>query len=412
MRKDLTDIEVTSADPTASMPPRGARLPGFIGLKTDPNVVLSELHLMIVGTGSVGAPIATGFSRLQPAALVLVDPGSYKSESLQTQPILPVHVGTEKVITVGEQCKQISPTTRVRAYAESVQALPPTAFAEADLVVLATDNLAAEVAVARQCLHLGTPLVQASVHGATLVAQVRALSHGTAQSPCLVCAFSKAEWKSLDEEALFSCEGYGQASAAQRTSVVPTMSVSFLCSMAADLASVAILRHVLRLGATPLDTVTEYCGYTHKTIASPLVASPSCRGDHTRYSATVSATPLHECTPREIAACAGFQLPQGLGFVVDDYEFVSRSMCRCGRDEQAQRFSLPGQDLPSCPACGQPTFGQPFYIHRPVSGRTLAGLVDRRLDQLGASSVRWAIVRDAERGTLVSGPQNGKAVTT
>ena len=87
-----------------------------------------------------------------------------------------------------------------------VQELPITAFADAHLVVLATDNLAAEVEVGQRCLWLGKPLIQASVHGETLVAQVRSFVNREGGA-CPACGFSAVEWAHLNRETSFSCEG-------------------------------------------------------------------------------------------------------------------------------------------------------------------------------------------------------------
>ena len=56
-------------------------------------------------------------------------------------------------------------------------------MAEADVVFLATDNLAVEVDASHQFRLLGIPIVQASVHGETLVAQVRFLENRARTTP-------------------------------------------------------------------------------------------------------------------------------------------------------------------------------------------------------------------------------------
>src|SRR5205823_5471756 len=96
--------------------------------------------------GAVGREVAVHLARLQPAALWLCDRGRYKVESLLTQAIAPQDIGAAKASNTGRLCKAISPRTAVFAYDGAVEDLPATAFADVDLIALATDNLAAEVA--------------------------------------------------------------------------------------------------------------------------------------------------------------------------------------------------------------------------------------------------------------------------
>jgi molybdopterin/thiamine biosynthesis adenylyltransferase len=252
------------------IPDLGERLPRFLGLHGDAVANLRRRAFGVIGTGAVGRELTLHLARLQPAGLWLCDPGRYKPQSLLTQPIGPHEVGEPKAFATGRLCKALSPRTTVFACDAAVQDLPATAFADVDLVVLATDNLAAEVEVGQRCLWLGRPLVQASVHGATLVAQVRSFVNGDGTGPCPACGFSVDEWAHLNRETSFSCEGRTDGRAERRTAAAPTMSVSFLCALAANLACVQILRHVLKLGAPLADSVLEYCGYTHRTVTAPL----------------------------------------------------------------------------------------------------------------------------------------------
>src|SRR5262249_7510891 len=152
---------------------RDTRLPQFLGLRGGPGSVLDALKVAVVGTGSVGRNLALHLARLQIAALYLVDRGRFKAESVLTQPIVPEGIGEPKASSTGRLCQQISPGTDVWVYDGGVGALYPAALAEVDAVFVATDNLAAEIEVGQRCLHLRKPLLHASVHGETLVAQVR-----------------------------------------------------------------------------------------------------------------------------------------------------------------------------------------------------------------------------------------------
>jgi molybdopterin/thiamine biosynthesis adenylyltransferase len=185
-----------------------ARLPNFIGGPTDAVARLRALTIFIVGVGSVGGRIAVHLARLGVAMLCLVDPKRFKPESVLTHDIEPREVDKFKALTSARRCKAISPATRVFAFNGPAEDLPLDAFADANLVVLATDNLAAEIEVGQRCVRLGKPLVQASVHGDTLTAQVRVFGNADGQGPCPVCGFGAVEWQMLNEHVRFSCDGF------------------------------------------------------------------------------------------------------------------------------------------------------------------------------------------------------------
>lgn len=192
----------------AARPDIAARLPAFIGRPADAKARLAALKIVICGVGSVGGRIAVHLARFCIAMLWLIDPKRYKPESVLTHDIEPRVVGKSKAITTARRCKEISPGTRVFAFDGEAAQLPLDAFADADLVVLATDNLAAEIEVGQRCVRLGKPLIQASVHGDTLTAQVRVFGNADGHGPCPACGFGAVEWRMLNEQVRFSCDGF------------------------------------------------------------------------------------------------------------------------------------------------------------------------------------------------------------
>jgi molybdopterin/thiamine biosynthesis adenylyltransferase len=382
-----------------AVPPRGARLPAFHGLAGEAGPALDALRVALVGAGSVGRRMALHLARLQVAELRVVDPGRYKAESLLTQPIGPEDVGAAKASNTARLCRQLSPGARVLAFDGPAQELAWADLADVDAVLLATDNLAAEVDVGQRCLWLRRPLLQASVHGETLVAQVRFFGNGDGDGPCPACVFGPAEWGHLNQETTFSCEGRGNGRAAGRTVTAPTRSVSFLCSLAADLALTQLLRFALNLGAPPAGSVLEYCGYTHRTALSPLKRNPECPCDHTAWERAAAPRPLADCTPRELLAAAGLdEVDAGVSLAVDGSPFVERGTCAgCGREEAVGRFGAPGP----CAGCGGAVEAQPFYTHRAAPAALLRPLLDRLLREWGAAGARSVVVRGAGRAVLV-----------
>jgi molybdopterin/thiamine biosynthesis adenylyltransferase len=389
------------------IPRADARMPRFLSRSGSPDATrLQRLEVALIGAGAVGRNVALHLARLAPATLWIVDPGRYKPESLLTQTIGPDDVGQSKALNVARLCKAISPATRVRAFEGSFEALETTALLDAGLVVLATDNLRAEVQVGQRCIHLQRPLVQASVHGDTLTSQLRFFSNASAAGPCPACGFTAEEWTHLNRSTSFSCEGHrvttGRATAKVETQ--PTTSVSFLCSLAADLALMQILRHALGLGAPVVDTVLEYSGYTHRTVASPLKRNPRCPAEHLPWRTATAGRPLADSTLRELAQAAGFagdDTATRAAFYLGELFFLEWGVCHQAHSAPVGRFVAPGESIGSCPCCAGPVRPHPFHSHRPASGRLLDPLLDRPLSEIAPATPAWAVVRGEDEAVLL-----------
>lgn len=387
---------------------RSARLPRFVGLEegTNADLLLDRLKVALVGAGSVGARIALHCARLLIAALWIVDHGFFKRESLLTQPVFPPAIGLPKASHVGRLCKEISPHSLIRAFDGSFQDLDMAALADVDLVLLASDNLAAEAAVGERCLQLGKPLLQASVHGETLVAQLRSFTSQDPTGPCPTCGFGPAELSQLNHEVTFSCAGPAAGASIARPAA-PTMSVSFLCSLAADLAMTQLLRHALSLGQPLGNTLVEHCGYTWKSLVAPLSRNPSCPCEHLRWTC-VSAPPTADLSTRQLFAAAGLAssgaaLPRA-SLTVDHHSFSVSGACGCGKTHSTQRFVEAGQDIAAmCDACGEHISVQPFFLLREVPASALASVGDRPLRELGVHASPSVLVRTDGNAVLLPG---------
>jgi molybdopterin/thiamine biosynthesis adenylyltransferase len=364
---------------------------------------LDRLRVTVVGAGSVGGRIALHFARQQISRLNIVDRGRFKPESLLTQPIGPEAISLSKASQLGRRCKAISPQTRVGVFDGPVEDLGTLAFAATDLVLLATDNLAAEVEVGQRCLHHRTQLIHAAVHGETLVAQVRTFGNTIGEGPCPACGFGADEWAHLNQETSFSCEGLATGSTvARKHATQPTVSTSFLCSLAADLAVTQAFRLILDLGQPVADRLLEFCGFTHRTLVTPLARNLECPCEHLGWVTRWAPRTLAECTLRELAACAfpGTDDPAGLSFLVDD-DLVFASSAACCRVEPCNRFVPAGGSLGTCGCCAREQFAGSFHSHRPVAAVTAAAVLGRPLGEIGAGAASWVVVRNEKVGVLL-----------
>ena len=394
------EILLGPGESPATVPSRGARMPQFFSLpeSTDPSSILSRLRVACLGVGAVGRVSATHLARLGVDTLWICDKSAYKAESQLTQPISADEVGLSKAQAVGQLAKRLSPSTRVLAYDGPFESLGATAFADADIVLMATDNIRAEVECGQHCLHLGIPLVQASVHGATLTAQVRFWGHASAKSPCPACGLTNQERTALANEVLFSCDGSVASTASN-----PTTSTSHLCALAGDLAVNQLLRFALGLGASVVDQEVEWNGFTMRTHTTRLGRRPGCPADHAVWTTHRTRGPVGDCTLREMARAAGMHDDGRLeraSFRVGETSYVQRGVCRDGHGQAVERFIGAGSPAGTCATCGGELLSEPFFTHDTAPSRLLVTQLDRPIRELCLEPPDWALVRENGNAVL------------
>lgn len=373
------------------VPSRGARMPQFISLPkgSDPTAVLSQIRIGFLGVGAVGRVIAVHLARLGVGALYICDRSAYKLESLLTQPIGPDEVGQPKAESVARLAKRLSPSTEVYAFDGPFAELGALAFADTDIVVMATDNIRAELDCGQHCLNLGKPLIQASVHGATLTAQIRFYANESTEGPCPACALTLQERSALTGEVVYSCDG-----SVTETATRPTTSSSHLCALAGDLAVNQILRYVLNLGAEVLNHEVEWNGFTLKNRSTPMKRKRSCTADHVVWTTRHTGRPVADCTLRDLAKLAGMHeggLFEKASFRLGASSYVERAVCGCGHSQPVECFVERDGVAGRCSVCCEPLRPEPFFTHDSVPSRRLMTLLDRPLRELSARPPGWVV---------------------
>jgi molybdopterin/thiamine biosynthesis adenylyltransferase len=376
----------------------GLRWPGFVPAVKDPASRLRKLRGVIVGGGSIGREVVLHAARSGVGQLTLADPKKFKEASLDTHSILPPALGQSKALFTARQCKDINPSGRVFAHAGCIEELPLTVLADADFCVLATDNLAVEVFVGQRCLSLGVPLWQASVHGDTLVAQVRHFRNADGSGPCPRCLYGRDEVRQLDQSLAFSCEGGVAGHAARRLAETPTMSVSSLCAFAASMLHLELLKHFLGLGNPAEDCLIEHCASTRRVVVATLRRNPACPCDHARWERRRAPRALGRCSLRELADAAGFQ---PASFEVDELLWAEPPFCACPSPAGGGRF-LPGAGNggPRCPRCRAQQVAQPFFSRATVPVSQFGPALAQPLARLGTVAPRWVIARRDPQAAL------------
>ena len=387
---------------------RADRFPQFIGLRGNSGERLDGLVVLIAGIGSVGATIALSLARLQVKELRLVDRGVFKPESLLTQPVDPDGLGRAKASHIAGLCRQFSPT-RVVAHDCPLQELPLREMLGADLVIVAGDNLTIARDAGQRCLHLSLPLLAVGVHGDSLTVQCRFHDTTRPGGACPACLFTAAEFRLLEEERVWSCEGAAgpvhAGTSAAGPAPRPTRSVRSLCGLAGEMGALLATRWALRLGPALPDTMTELCGYTWQTFVTPLRRRASCPCRHERWRVRELARPLAQCRARELLEADGpGRVPRGgaATLALRDYRWVELGRCRCPEPRAVGRFVRVGQPAATrCPRCRGPVYPQPFHAHERVTLLQLGDAASRSLQELGAGDLTDAIVQTGARTTLL-----------
>ncbi len=402
-------VRVTAGPrPDGAVVDPGARMPAFVGYEGDVAAAVGLLRFAVAGAGSVGRRIAFHVARMHPAALLVVDPSRYKAQSLLTQEIGPDDVGRPKASGTAALAAAIAPECDVRAFDGPLQALDLSVLSDFDMVFLATDNLAAEGEAGRRATALGIPLVQASVEGRTMTAQARVFRNLDGEGPCPLCAYGPDEWRHMTVETRFACGGPAAEPTEMTATPPPTVSVSALCSLAADLAVLQALRLTLGLGAPVGDTLLELNAFTWRGVVTPLRRRPHCPSEHGAWELRAAPSPLRDCTLEGLARTAGVP-PSGMSeaaFTVGGTRFYESVACGCG-PSPLERFLPAPIAQGTCDRCDQLRRPDAFASHRCVPGEVLLSDLGRPLGAL-ASVVPWVTIRHGSTTTLFRPPPDGR----
>jgi len=399
------------------------RMPAFIGLQVDARAVLAGTRLAIAGVGSVGARVAEHAARCRIGEIDLIDPKPFTA-NFDTQAIrLPSDIGQPKAGVVGRWIKTISPGSTVRVFDGPVQALSWLDLDRYDIVIASTDNLQVEVYLGAMCLALGKPLLYAAVHGPTLCCQLRVFLNRDSDSPCPFCGFNRVEREQLSNGVRFSCGPDANPGADPQGAIdgPPTVSVSPLCSLAADAAMLELLRLTLGLGPQPTDCLRELNGYGATAMTMPLTRNAACPVDHAILDRVRLDQPLGECSLRDCAKAAGVTGDEGIArasFAVDDCLFARVVTCgACGASQEHNRF-MDRREPPlslACRACGHKGLSpHPFFSHDRLIPAKTGGLLpylDGSLRALGADG-RGVVVRHGGQAVLVQSNPDDQGSTT
>ncbi|MCX8212167.1 MAG: HesA/MoeB/ThiF family protein [Lewinella sp.] len=126
---------------------------------------LSESHVLVVGCGGLGGPVAAYLAGAGVGTLTLVDGDKPEASNLHRQVFFQTGATENKAVLLARHCSLLNPGTRVCAHESYLEASNAKALVEAaDLVVECSDHALTKHLVNDACHLLGKPLVYAAVH--------------------------------------------------------------------------------------------------------------------------------------------------------------------------------------------------------------------------------------------------------
>ena len=152
---------------------------------------LLDAHVLVIGVGGLGSPVAMYLAASGVGRLTLVDPDTVDLTNLQRQIVHTTEtVGRPKIASAAQQLKALNPDVRItgiegklegEALLEQVR--------QVDVVVDGSDNVPTRFAVNAACVRARTPLVSAAV--TRFEGQVAVFRADQPGGPCYRCLYEE-----------------------------------------------------------------------------------------------------------------------------------------------------------------------------------------------------------------------------
>ncbi len=151
--------------------------------------ILTKSHVLIVGAGGLGAPVALYLAASGVGKLTICDFDAVDLTNLQRQIIHTTQsVGTNKALSAQQTIYEINPEVNVQTVQQkSTEEEFKKLAAEADVVIDCSDNFATRYALNRVCFALKKPLVSGAA--VQFEGQITVYDFRHEASPCYHCLF-------------------------------------------------------------------------------------------------------------------------------------------------------------------------------------------------------------------------------
>lgn len=337
---------------------------------------LHACSVVVIGLGAVGAILFRQLVRAGVGTVIGVDPDNYGAESWVTQPIpRGVATGQAKARVQGEIAHATNPAVHVITARGLAQHVPLWVYRQADLLLIAADNLEVLLWAGTRAAALSKPLIQGAVHGPSWLAYVRSFALTDVNHACPACGLGQRQWAMLRSRV--GCD----PSQVRQQGIEPTRTVPCVCGAAANLLGGEALKHLFRIEEQKLaGEELAYCLLSHKTWRTRLDRNPDCRCPHTRWNLVDVAAPSADVTLGMLVAQGQATAPQIQG----ELPWLSFTVCpHCNRNSiPVRRFGRPGQTLNHC-KCGQPLVASPIGTRSVLPSDDFQHCRDLPLSHLG-----------------------------
>ena len=150
---------------------------------------LTKSHVLIVGAGGLGSPVAMYLAASGVGGLTICDFDTVDLTNLQRQIIhTTAAIGTNKALSAKQTIFEINPEVVVQTVQQKLSEAEFKAMAEtADVVIDCSDNFATRYALNRVCFILKKPLISGAAIG--FEGQISVFDFRHENSPCYHCLF-------------------------------------------------------------------------------------------------------------------------------------------------------------------------------------------------------------------------------
>lgn len=150
---------------------------------------ITRSHVLIVGAGGLGSPVAMYLAASGIGALTICDFDAVDLTNLQRQIIHTTQsVGINKAVSAQQAIFELNPEVTVQAVqTKSTEAEMATLVAQADVVVDCSDNFATRYALNRLCFQHKTPLVSGAA--IRFEGQISVFDFRNETTPCYHCLY-------------------------------------------------------------------------------------------------------------------------------------------------------------------------------------------------------------------------------
>lgn len=268
----MSAMETTAGieDRTADDPVGGASFVGGVSIAGRASIVGGASVTVVGAGGNIGSHLGAHLARMPGIRrLTLVDRDVYEERNLTSQDITWNDVGRAKAMVQARRLRRINRTLTVEAIVDTVENVP-LGLLRADVVLACLDSRAARRAVNLSVWRLGSPLIDAGVHGEGLLARVNVYLPGPGQ-PCVECSWHDGDYATLEQA--YPCVGQDAPRATNAPSALGALAASLQaleCQklLAGEREHVAVGKQV---------TVSALA---HQHYVTRFVPNAACRFDH------------------------------------------------------------------------------------------------------------------------------------